>query len=143
LDETRAGKFSRQNEVAKAMDYMLKRIDVFTRFLEDGRICLSNNAAERELRGIATHESLCNSFSSVCKHWKCVFVRSATRATLSGNRSFHCICRQIRRADLEGRAWHNLHGGKDIRLDQPSDGVVCHAERLGGIRQSPPFSADR
>jgi hypothetical protein len=35
------------------MDYMLKRIDVFTRFLEDGRICLSNNAAERELRGIA------------------------------------------------------------------------------------------
>jgi transposase len=45
-------KLSRHNEVAKAMDYM-KRIDVFTRFLEDGRICLSNNAAERELRGIA------------------------------------------------------------------------------------------
>jgi transposase len=47
------GKLSRHNDVAKAMDYMLKRIDVFTRFLEDGRICLSNNAAERELRGIA------------------------------------------------------------------------------------------
>jgi transposase len=47
------GKLSRHNEVAKAMNYMLKRIDVFTRFLEDGRICLSNNAAERELRGIA------------------------------------------------------------------------------------------
>ena len=46
-------KLSRHNEVAKAMDYMLKRIDVFTRFLDDGRICLSNNAAERELRGIA------------------------------------------------------------------------------------------
>ena len=46
-------KLSRHNEVAKAMDYMLKRIDVFTRFLEDGRICLSNNAAERVLRGIA------------------------------------------------------------------------------------------
>jgi transposase len=46
-------KLSRHNEVAKAMDYMLKRIDVFTRFLGDGRICLSNNAAERELRGIA------------------------------------------------------------------------------------------
>jgi transposase len=46
-------KLSRHNEVAKAMDYMLKRIDVFTRFLKDGRICLSNNAAERELRGIA------------------------------------------------------------------------------------------
>ena len=45
-------KLSRHNEVAKAMD-MLKRIEVFTRFLDDGRICLSNNAAERELRGIA------------------------------------------------------------------------------------------
>ncbi len=46
-------KLSRHNDVAKAMDYMLKRIDVFMRFLDDGRICLSNNAAERELRGIA------------------------------------------------------------------------------------------
>jgi hypothetical protein len=46
-------KLSRHNEVAKAMTYMLKRVEVFTRFLEDGRICLSNNAAERELRGIA------------------------------------------------------------------------------------------
>jgi transposase len=47
------GKLSRHNDVAKAMDYMLKRIEVFTRFLNDGRVCLSNNAAERELRGIA------------------------------------------------------------------------------------------
>ena len=46
-------KLSRHNEVAKAMDYMLKRIVAFTRFLDDGRICLSNNAAERALRGIA------------------------------------------------------------------------------------------
>jgi transposase len=46
-------KLSRHNDVAKAMDYMLKRIDAFTRFLDDGRICLSNNAAERALRGIA------------------------------------------------------------------------------------------
>jgi transposase len=46
-------KLSPHNEVAKAFAYMLKRLDVFTRFLDDGRICLSNNAAERELRGIA------------------------------------------------------------------------------------------
>ena len=37
---------SRGNEVAKAIDYMLKRIPAFTRFLDDGRICLTNNAAE-------------------------------------------------------------------------------------------------
>jgi transposase len=46
-------KLSRRNDVAKAMDYMLKRWSSFTRFLDDGRICLSNNAAERALRGIA------------------------------------------------------------------------------------------
>jgi hypothetical protein len=46
-------KLSNNNAVARAMDYMLKRIDAFTRFLDNGRICLSNNAAERALRGIA------------------------------------------------------------------------------------------
>ena len=46
-------KLSRGNDVAKAMDYMLKRWTAFTRFLDDGRICLSNNAAERAVRGIA------------------------------------------------------------------------------------------
>jgi transposase len=46
-------KLSRHNDVARAMDYILKRSDAFTRFLDDGRICLSNNAAERALRGIA------------------------------------------------------------------------------------------
>ena len=47
------GKLSRHADVAKAMDYMLKRWDAFTRFLTDGRICLTNNAAERALRGVA------------------------------------------------------------------------------------------
>jgi hypothetical protein len=47
------GKLSRHADVAKAMDYMLKRWVAFTRFLDDGRICLTNNAAERALRGIA------------------------------------------------------------------------------------------
>lgn len=46
-------KLSRGNDLAKAMDYMLKRWPAFTQFLDDGRICLSNNAAERALRGIA------------------------------------------------------------------------------------------
>jgi hypothetical protein len=32
---------------------MLTRWPAFTRFLDDGRICLSNNAAERALRGVA------------------------------------------------------------------------------------------
>jgi hypothetical protein len=47
------GKLSRHSDVAKAMNYMLTRWDTFTRFLNDGRICLTNNAAERALRCIA------------------------------------------------------------------------------------------
>ena len=46
-------KLSPHNDVAKAMNYMLTRIAAFTCFLEDGRICIGNNAAERALRGIA------------------------------------------------------------------------------------------
>ena len=46
-------RLSRHAPVAKAMDYMLKRWPGFTRFLDDGRVCLTNNAAERALRGIA------------------------------------------------------------------------------------------
>jgi transposase len=45
-------KLSRGHDLTKACFYMLKRWDAFTRFLEDGRICLTNNAAERALRCI-------------------------------------------------------------------------------------------
>jgi len=46
-------RLSRHADVAKAMDYMLKRWGAFARFLDDGRICLTNNCAERNLRGVA------------------------------------------------------------------------------------------
>jgi transposase len=39
--------------VAEPIDYMLKRWHRFARFIDDGRICLTNNAAERALRGFA------------------------------------------------------------------------------------------
>lgn len=45
--------FSRTHDLHKAIRYMLKRWPAFTLFLDDGRVCLSNNAAERALRGIA------------------------------------------------------------------------------------------
>ncbi len=52
LSEQRA-RLARGNDVARAIDYLLKRWTAFARFLDDGRICVSNNAAERALRGIA------------------------------------------------------------------------------------------
>ena len=52
LREQRA-RLSNSSSVAKPIDYMLRRWDRFTRFVDDGRICLTNNAAERALRGFA------------------------------------------------------------------------------------------
>jgi transposase len=57
--QTERLKLSRHAEARKAMDHMLKRWDSFAvdprcgSTLTDGRICLSNNAAERSLRGVA------------------------------------------------------------------------------------------
>ncbi len=44
---------SRKSEIGKAIAYALNHWTALTRFLGDERICLSNNAAERALRGIA------------------------------------------------------------------------------------------
>jgi len=46
-------RLSRSAPVAKALDYMLPRLSAFAAFLSDGRVCLTNNAAERALRGLA------------------------------------------------------------------------------------------
>jgi transposase len=48
-----AAKLSPRHDLVKAVNYMLKRWPAFTLFLDDGRVCMSNNAAERGLRGIA------------------------------------------------------------------------------------------
>ena len=46
-------RLSRSASVVQPIDYMLNRWDRFARFIEDGRVCLTNNAAERALRGFA------------------------------------------------------------------------------------------
>jgi transposase len=52
LREQRA-KLSSQSKTAKAIAYCLTRWAALTRFLDDGRLCMSNNAAEREIRPLA------------------------------------------------------------------------------------------
>jgi transposase len=46
-------KLSGQSETAKAIAYCLTRWIALTRFLDDGRLCMSNNTAEREMRPVA------------------------------------------------------------------------------------------
>ncbi|ARM10840.1 IS66 family insertion sequence transposase protein [Rhizobium phaseoli Brasil 5] len=107
---------SKHNPVAKAINYMFEkdgRWEAFTRFLDDGRLCMSNNAAERALRGIARRVSLCTPSLSVCKHWKRVRVHIAQRATFPGNRRFDRLGRQIGGPDLIGRSRNNLDRRKN------------------------------
>ena len=93
MREQRA-KLSRGNDVAKAMDYMLKRWTAFTRFLGDGRICLSNNAAERGVRGIALGR----------KSWLfCGSDRGGDRAAVMYSLIVTCLCRDRHRAVYAAR----------------------------------------
>jgi transposase len=52
LREQRA-KLSGQSKTGQAIAYSLTRWVALTRFLEDGRLCMSNNAAERAIRPLA------------------------------------------------------------------------------------------
>lgn len=52
LREQRA-RVSAKSDIGKAINYSLNRWAALTRFLDDERICLSNDAAERGLRGVA------------------------------------------------------------------------------------------
>ena len=92
------GKLSRHSSVAKAMDYMLRRWEMFARFLDDGRICLTNNAAERALRGIALGR----------KSWLFAGsdrggVRAAAMYTLIGTAKLNDVDPQAWLADVLGR----------------------------------------
>ena len=51
--EETLSKLSRKSETTAAIRYALTRWDVLMRFVDDGRIEMDNNAAERSLRGVA------------------------------------------------------------------------------------------
>jgi transposase len=84
-------RLSNKSPVAKAIDYSLKRWPAFTRFLNDGRICMSNNAAERSVRGVAVGR----------KNW--TFCGSDT----GGHRaaSIYTLIETCKLNDVDAKAW--------------------------------------
>ncbi|WP_255245906.1 transposase, partial [Sphingobium sp. D43FB] len=88
-------KLSRNHDLAKAINYMLRRWDAFTRFLIDGRVCLTNNAAERALRCVPTTDSYYTSSSNVRKQGLLVFHFDATRASVTRELG-HFVLFQVR-----------------------------------------------
>jgi transposase len=133
-------RLSRHAATAQAIDYMLTRWPAFTRFLDDGRICLSNNAAERALRGIAKARSLCPPSSSLWKHWELIFDIDATRATCSRKRCSNPFISCVGGSDLVWRSWYDLLGGQRAVLDQPPNAVTADAERRCGLGHREPLA---
>ncbi len=84
-----AARLSRGHDLAKAIKYILKRWTAFTLFVEDGRVCMSNNAAERGLRGIALGR----------KSWLfCGSDRGGERAAAMYSLIITCLCRARHKA---------------------------------------------
>ncbi len=88
---------------------MLKRWDGLARFLDDGRICLSNNAAERAIRPLALGR----------RSWLFAGsdrggVRAAAMYTLIGTAKLNDVDPQAWLADVLGRIARTPHN----RLDE-------------------------
>eukprot|EP01037_Dinobryon_pediforme_P020540 gene20541-21196_t len=84
-------KLSRHHDLAKAINYMLRRSDAFTRFLADGRVCQTNNAAERALRCVPLGR----------KEWLfCGSDRGGQRADI-----VYSLIQTCRLNDVDPRAW--------------------------------------
>lgn len=84
-------KLSRSHDLAKAINYMLRRWDAFTRFLDDGRVCLSNNVAERALRCVPLGR----------KAWLfCGSDRGGQRAAIA-----YSLIQTCRLNDIDPQAW--------------------------------------
>ena len=98
MREQRA-KLSRGHDLAKAIDYILKRWAAFTLFLDDGRACLSNNAAERAVRGIMPD-------ADTAKRMICsALVRSWCIMPLAVLRQGQGMCEEMSRSLRLATAW--------------------------------------
>ncbi len=84
-------RLSSKSPVAKAIDYSIKRWPAFTRFLDDGRICLSNNAAERAVRGVAVGR----------KNWTFCGSDSGGRRAAA----IYTLIETCKMNDVDARAW--------------------------------------
>jgi hypothetical protein len=58
LEDT-LGRLDGKSDTAKAARYLLNRWTALTRYLDDGRLEIDNNAAERALRAVGIARPLC------------------------------------------------------------------------------------
>jgi hypothetical protein len=121
---------------SEAFNYILKRWASFTLFLEDRRVCLSSNAAERGLRGIALGR----------KAW--LFCDVPALYNLIVTAKMNVIDRQVWLADILDRiaayqltqliAWMSCCPGIGRRRQQSPLELRDHASRVRFSRQLRP-----
>ena len=133
------GRLSRKGDLAKAINYMLSRWDSFARFVSDGRICMTNNAAERRVRTVATTDSYYTSFSNARKQGLLVLIFDATRAPVTRELR-DLLAFKVRCTDLMRRVGHDLLGWKDAFLDQSTDTMWRNSKLVRSFRQSKPLA---
>lgn len=137
---------SQKTKLAEAIRYALSRWQGLCLFLNDGRVEIDNNVVERSIRPLAMRDSLCSPSLSICKHWKCVGVGSATRAPLLGHRRFDRLRRQVISPDLVRRSGNNLRARRAPALIRRRIVWLVTPNAFAAslmVSHSPFFSADR
>ena len=129
-------KLSRHNAVAKAIDYMLKRWQAFTRFLDDGRICLYQQCGRARpdavwlwagSRGCSPAQTrvLHTAHLVIPLNLKEIFlviVRQRPSRPPSVRFALNGLARQLGMRDNPGRALARLARGKCFSGDQSTHG---------------------
>jgi transposase len=125
--QVQVGRVPASSDLAKAIRYAIRHWPGLLVFLDDGRVEMDTNVVERAIRPHTMCGSLYPSSLSIWKHWKRVGVSNATRATLSGDRRFDRLRRQVISTDLVRRSGNYLLSGKDAGFDKAAYYMVCDA----------------
>jgi hypothetical protein len=138
--EATLAKLSAKSALAAAFRYTINRREALSRFVTDGRLEVDNNIAENAMRIIAMAGSLCIPSLSVWKHWKCVRVVNATRATFSGDCSLDRRRGNVVGADLVRRTSHDLHSRQNACGNQTPYRVVGDTQGFRRLAHGEPFA---
>ena len=120
LREQRA-RVSKNSETGKAINYSLKRWNAFARFLDDGRLCMSNNAAEREMRAVAVGR----------RNWTFAGSDEGGRRAAS----IYTLIATAKLNDIDPQAW--LADVLDRLPDHPASESTSFCHGIGARRSSP------
>jgi len=131
---------SKISTLHEAIEYTLTHWAGLTMFIDDGRLEPDTNTVERNIRPIATRESLCTPSLSVWKHWKLIFGGQVTRAAFTPDRRRYRWCGKVGGEDLERRTGNDLLGAKQAGFNQLAYSVAGDAVLLCRLAQGQPSS---